>query len=140
MRYKSQNLCAQQKEVPVTPMQWKRKVLTWTAGPAMLIVFAYGCAPVNHAHPDLGTDQKAVQDATAGARRAASNADRAASRAETAADKAERAASSANSAASRANTAASRAEVSASRAESAAGRAERAAAKAEAIFKKTLRK
>ena len=106
--------------------EWKRGIFSWVLGPTLLALSTYGCAALDHTHPDLTVDKSAVEAA--------------ATRAETAASKAESAASRAEAAASRAEAAASKAEASAKRAEAAALKAERAAGKAEAIFKKTLKK
>ena len=80
--------------------EWKRELFTFALGPAILALSAVGCAPLNHTHPNLGVDKKAVEEATRAAREAASKADSAASRANAAATRAETAASSAGSAAS----------------------------------------
>jgi hypothetical protein len=121
------------KEVPVTIKEWKKGLFIWVIGPTLLALTSYGCAAVDHTHPDLAVDMKAVEAA-------ASKAESAANRAEAAASKADGAASKANAAASRAEAAAGKAEGAARRAEASATKAERAANKAEAIFKKTLRK
>ena len=133
MRYYLQNLKNLTKEVLVTMKEWKKGLFIWVLGPTLLALTTYGCAVVDHTHPDLTVDKKAVEAATA-------RAETAASKAEAAATKADGAASKANAAASRADSAAGKAEAAARRAAASATKAERAANKAEAIFKKTLRK
>ncbi len=106
--------------------KWKRGIFSWVLGPTLLALSTYGCAALDHTHPDLSVDKGAIEGAI--------------QRAETAASKAESAATRAGASAGRAEAAASNAEASAKRAEAAALKAERAAGKAEAIFKKTLKK
>ncbi len=117
----------------MTIKEWKKGLFIWVIGPTLLALTSYGCAVVDHTHPDLTVDKKAMEAATARAETAASKAEAAASRADGAASKA-------NAAASRADSAAGKAEAAARRAAASATKAERAANKAEAIFKKTLRK
>jgi hypothetical protein len=101
------------KEVLVTMKEWKRGNFIWVLGPIFLALSTYGCAGIDHTHPDLAVDKGAVEAAT--------------TRAEAAASKAESAASRANASAGKAEAAASKAEAAARRAEAAALKAERAA-------------
>ncbi len=126
MSYYLRNLKNLTKEVPVTMKEWKKGLFIWVLGPTLLALTTYGCAAVDHTHPDLAVNKKAVEEA--------------ASKAESAANRAEAAASKADGAASKADSAAGKAEAAARRAAASATKAERAANKAEAIFKKTLRK